>query len=316
MKKVFSYIDGHKGKFIDNLRDAVAIKSMSAFPESRESVVKMAEWIVAKLKELDATVELVEIGKETLADGSQIDLPPVILGQRGNDPAKKTVLVYCHYDVQPAKIEDGWATDPFVLTEIDGKLFGRGTTDDKGPLLGWLHVLEAFKNEGLELPVNLKFCFEGMEESQSQGLSEMIIGHKDTDFMKNIDAVCISDVFWLGDSKPCLSYGLRGLCYFFIEVEGCAKDLHSGVFGGTVHEALADVIAMMNTLVDEKGVILVEGLMDSVEPLTSKEEELYEKIDFDVKKFQDDIGTAKMVHGLDKKKVSLPFMFPTSPMDH
>ena len=111
----------------------------------------------------------------------------------------------------------------------------------------------------------------GMEESGSEGLDELLISRKDTPFMKDVDYVCISDNYWLGKKKPCLTYGLRGICYFFIEIQCCAKDLHSGVFGGTVHEGMADLIYMMNTLLDKDGNILVEGLMDPVAKVTDEE---------------------------------------------
>lgn len=136
-------------------------------------------------------------------------------------------------DVQPALLEDGWDTDPFVLTEKDGKLYGRGSTDDKGPVLCWLHAIEGYQALGIPLPVNLKFVFEGMEENGSVGLDTLLFARKD-DFMQGVDYVCISDNYWLGLEKPCLTYGLRGICYFALEVEGAAKDLHSGVFGGNV----------------------------------------------------------------------------------
>lgn len=135
--------------------------------------------------------------------------------------------------MQPAILEDGWDTEPFVLTEKDGKLFGRGASDDKGPVLGWIHAIEAYQAIGEALPVNLKFVFEGMEESGSEGLDELLFKRKD-DFLAGVDYVCVSDNYWLGREKPCITYGLRGICYFEVEV-GCAeKDLHSGVFGGTV----------------------------------------------------------------------------------
>lgn len=134
--------------------------------------------------------------------------------------------------MQPALKEDGWDTDPFVLTEKDGKLFGRGSTDDKGPVICWLHAIEGYQALNIPIPVNLKFVFEGMEESGSEGLDDLLFARKDT-FLNDVDYVCISDNYWLGKEKPCITYGLRGICYFFIEI-GCAtKDLHSGVFGGT-----------------------------------------------------------------------------------
>jgi len=111
-----------------------------------------------------------------------------------SDPAKKTVCVYGHLDVQPAAQEDGWLSDPFVLTERDGKLFGRGSTDDKGPALSWLWVIEAHKELGIELPVNIKILYEGMEESGSEGMFEVI--QKEAapgKFLNDVDFFCISD---------------------------------------------------------------------------------------------------------------------------
>jgi cytosolic nonspecific dipeptidase len=101
-------------------------------------------------------VELVDIGEQNLPDGSKIKLPPVILGTYGHDETKKTILIYGHLDVQPANIADGWHTEPFVLTEKDGKLFGRGSTDDKGPVLSWINVIEAYQRLNRPFPVNVK----------------------------------------------------------------------------------------------------------------------------------------------------------------
>lgn len=135
--------------------------------------------------------------------------------------------------MQPALKEDGWDTEPFVLTEKDGKLFGRGATDDKGPVLCWLHAIASFQGAGIELPVNIRFVFEGMEESASEGLTDLLKSRKDT-FLSDVDYVCVSDNYWLGNDKPCLTYGLRGICYFYVEIECATKDLHAGVFGGVM----------------------------------------------------------------------------------
>lgn len=134
----------------------VAIKSVSAWPDKRPEIVKMMQWAEIKLKELGATTELADIGEQKLSDGRVIPLPPVLLGTLGADPQKKTVLLYGHLDVQPALVEDGWDTDPFELVEKDGKLFGRGSTDDKGPVLCWIHALQAYQAIGEKIPVNLK----------------------------------------------------------------------------------------------------------------------------------------------------------------
>jgi len=301
MKKLFAKIDENKEKYIENLRKAVAIKSVSAWPETRDEIGKMMKWMGDELKDLGAEIEYVDIGNQTLPDGQVLKLPPVLMGELGQDPGKKTLLVYGHLDVQPAEVKDGWDTEPFVLTEKNGKLYGRGATDDKGPVLGWIHALQAYKECGLDLPVNFKFCFEGMEESGSEGLDKMLTDRTNTKFMKEIDYCCISDNYWLGKEKPCLTYGLRGVCYFFIEIECAEKDLHSGVFGGTVNEGMNDLIWMMGQLLDAKGNILVEGLMDTVAPLTEQEKAKYENIDFDPEEYRKDIGTpGDLTHGKDK----------------
>ncbi|CAH1099746.1 unnamed protein product [Psylliodes chrysocephalus] len=302
LPKLFSHVDQHKDEYIENLRQAVAIQSVSALPEKRNEITKMLEWALQRLHKLGATAELRDIGSQTLPDGSTIQLPPVLLGTLGNDPSKKTVAVYGHLDVQPAQIEDGWDSEPFVLTERDGKLFGRGSTDDKGPVLCWFHAIEGYKAIGEEVPVNIKFIFEGMEESGSEGLEPLLISEKDK-FLADVDYVCISDNYWLGTNKPCITYGLRGVCYFFIEVECADKDLHSGVFGGTVHEAMTDLVFLLNKLVDKDGKILVDGLYNEVAPLNPTETALYETIDFDVNAYRKDIGCNKLMHNEKKEKI-------------
>jgi len=303
MVKLFAAVDKNKDKYIDNLKKAVAIKSVSAWPETRPEIRRMMNWMGDELKALGSAIEYVELGNQTLPDGSVLELPPVLMGELGNDPNKKTLLVYGHLDVQPAAKEDGWDTDPWELTEVEGKLFGRGSTDDKGPVLGWIHALQCYQECGIDLPVNFKFCFEGMEESGSEGLDKMLMDRQNTKFMQEVDFCCISDNYWLGKNKPCLTYGLRGVCYFFIEVECSTKDLHSGVFGGTVNEGMVDLIWMMNQLVDEEGNILVEGLMDSVAPLTPEEEAKYVNIDFDVEEYRKDLGApGSLMHGQNKAK--------------
>lgn len=129
---------------------------MSSWPDVRGEIDKMMKWMEIKMKELGATTELADIGKQKLPDGREIPLPPVLLGTLGTDKKKKTVLIYGHLDVQPALVEDGWDTEPFTLIEKDGKLYGRGSTDDKGPVLCWLHALQGFRAIGEDIPVNIK----------------------------------------------------------------------------------------------------------------------------------------------------------------
>lgn len=134
--KLFKHIDENQEKYIKRLADTVAIKSVSAWPESRTDILTMQEWVKAEFGKFGAKTELVDVGTQTLSDGSVIPLPPILLGTLGNDPQKKTLLVYGHMDVQPALKDDGWDSEPFTLTERDGKLYGRGSTDDKVKDLG------------------------------------------------------------------------------------------------------------------------------------------------------------------------------------
>ncbi|XP_031773439.1 cytosolic non-specific dipeptidase [Apis florea] len=302
LKQLFNYIDDHKTEYINNLREVVAIKSVSAWPNHRNEVIKMMKWAEIKLKNLGINTELVDIGKQILPDGNQIPLPPVLLGTYESDPKKKTVLIYGHLDVQPALKEDGWDTEPFILTEKNGKLFGRGSTDDKGPVLCWIHVLQAYKAIGIDIPVNLKFVFEGMEESGSEGLDELLWARKNT-FLQSVDYICISDNYWLTTKKPCITYGLRGICYFHIEIICADKDMHSGMYGGILHEAMPDLIYLLNTLVDVNGKILIDGIYDNVDKILEKELESYKTIEFDIAEFRDSIGINKLVHNEDKIQI-------------
>ena len=244
-------------------------------------------------------------------------LPDILLGEFFVNPKYKTVCVYGHLDVQPAAKEDGWDTDPFQLVEKDGKLYGRGSTDDKGPALSWLWIIEAHQKLGVELPVNIKIMYEGMEEFGSDGLFETIVTEsKDGKFLNDVDFFCISDNYWLGKSKPCLTYGLRGLAYFQITIKGCEQDLHSGVLGGTVHESMTDLIQLMSTLVNSQGKILVEGIMDTVKEVTNDEEELYKTIEFDLESYKDENKitnneNGKLLHDNKKDLLMARWRYPT-----
>ncbi|KAJ7127513.1 hypothetical protein C8R43DRAFT_866466, partial [Mycena crocata] len=155
-------IDSHAEPFIVRLAQAVAIPSISGDPAFRPAVHQMSAWLAEQLTHVGVTVRPVPLGTRVM-DGQTLELPPALLGCIGDDPKKKTVLICGNFDVQPAAKSDGWDTEPFVLTELeDGRLVGRGSSDDKGPVLGWVNVLQWHKENGKELPVNLRFCFEGM----------------------------------------------------------------------------------------------------------------------------------------------------------
>lgn len=302
LDNLFKHIDKNKANYIDDLREAVAIQSVSVWIEKRDEVRKMMHWASEKLEKLGAVTELRELGNQKISDGQDVKLPPVLIGHFPMDENKKTVLIYGHLDVQPAHLSDGWDSDPFVLTEKGGKLYGRGTTDDKGPVLCWFHAIEAYKAIGEELPVNIKFVFEGMEESGSEGLEEFLQAEKNK-HLSGIDYICISDNNWLGTDKPCITYGLRGISYFGIHVTCATKDLHSGTYGGKVHEAVPDLVYLLNTLEDENGKILIDNIYREVAAVSPEEEIMYKTIVYDVAANRKMAGAKILAH--DENKESL-----------
>lgn len=305
----FAQVDTLADSFIERLRKAVAIPSISAEDARRPDVVRMGHWLADELKGLGAEVELRPLGKQPHKE--HLDLPPVVVARYGNDKAKRTILVYGHYDVQPAEKSDGWATEPFDLTvDEKGRMFGRGATDDKGPVLGWLNAIEAHQKAGIDFPVNLLMCFEGMEEYGSEGLDDFIISEKDK-YFKDADAVCISDNYWLGTEKPCLTYGLRGCNYYSIEVSGPGADLHSGVFGGQTHEPMTDLVQVMSTLVDAKGNIQIPGIMEQVAPVTEDEDKLYDTIAFTMDNIHESLGSTTTIHDSTKPTLMARWRYPS-----
>ncbi|XP_030911525.1 beta-Ala-His dipeptidase isoform X2 [Geospiza fortis] len=250
--EIFQYIDAHQSDFIKDLKEWVAVESDSIQPHLRKEVMQMMTLAADRLATLGATVNLVNLGSHQLPDGQVLPLPPVLLGELGKDPQNPTVCFYGHVDVQPAKKEDGWDTDPYTLTEIDGNLYGRGATDNKGPVLAWINAVETFSVLKLAMPVNFKFVIEGMEEAGSLGLEKVECG---------------------------------------------SKDLHSGTFGGIIHEPLLDLIALLDSLVDSTGHIQIPGIYDSVAALTEEERKLYESIEFDLEEHRNNCGVKKFLYG-------------------
>lgn len=183
-KKFMEYVDARQQIYIDRLAEAVAIPSVSSeIPERLPDINKMIDWTKDHAEKLGAKTTLIPNPNGT----KERPLPPILCGEWEADPKKKTLCVYGHLDVQPAQKSDGWKTEPFVLTEIDGKLFGRGSTDDKGPALSWLWIVEAHQELGIELPVNLKLLYEGMEEYGSEGLFETIAAEsKEGGFLNDV----------------------------------------------------------------------------------------------------------------------------------
>ncbi|XP_047217736.1 cytosolic non-specific dipeptidase [Girardinichthys multiradiatus] len=307
--KLVQYVDDHQEEYVEALRDWVAIESDSSNIQKRPELHRMMEMVAQKLRLMGGTVELVDIGEQELPDGQTITLPKVVTAQFGSDPSKHTVCVYGHVDVQPAKLEDGWATDPYNLTDISGNLYGRGTSDNKAPVLAWIHAVKAYQALSMVLPVNVKFLIEGMEETGSNGLDAMILAQRDT-FFSDVDYIIISDCGWLS-RRPALTYGTRGNCYFFAEVEGPTQDLHSGVYGGAVIEPMTDLIGILDTLISPSGRILIPGIQEAVAPLSDEEWKMYQDIEFDVNHFKNKTGVNHLMYNNKVDLLAHRWRYPT-----
>ncbi|KAI9172405.1 Cys-Gly metallodipeptidase dug1 [Paramyrothecium foliicola] len=305
----FKQVDSSADHFIERLRKAVAIPSISAEDARRPDVVRMGHFLADELKSLGASVELRPLGKQPGKE--HLDLPPVVLARYGSDKNKRTILVYGHYDVQPAEKSDGWATEPFELTvDEKGRMFGRGSTDDKGPVLGWLNAIEAHQKAGVDFPVNLLMCFEGMEEYGSEGLDDLI-KEEAKKYFADAEAVCISDNYWLGTEKPCLTYGLRGCNYYSVEVSGPGADLHSGVFGGMAQEPMTDLVRILGSLVDTSGKIQIPGIMEQVAAISKEEEGLYDGISFTMDTLYESLGSKTTIFEDKKSSLMARWRYPS-----
>ena len=204
-------------------------------------MVQMSEFLAQELTTLGAHVESRPLG---LQPGKKnLSLPPVIVARYGDSPSKRNILLYGHYDVQPALKEDGWATDPFTLSIDDqNRMYGRGSTDDKGPVLGWLNAIQAHKEAGIDLPVNLLMCFEGMEEYGSEGLDEFIEKEaKPGGFFEKADA-CLYQRQLLARNRETLpdvrSAGMQLLLSYCERsrarsTQWCIRRVSAGAYGGS-----------------------------------------------------------------------------------
>jgi acetylornithine deacetylase/succinyl-diaminopimelate desuccinylase-like protein len=260
LEKALEYAHQNHDRFLNELIEVLKIPSISTDAEYNNEMQRAAQWMANHLKGLG--IENVEI--MPTAEGGH----PVVYGDYLKKPGAPTVLVYGHYDVQPADPLELWETGPFEPQVRGDLLFGRGSSDMKGQVLATFHAIESLMKGGGEFPVNLKFLLEGEEEIGSQNLEVFLQKHADK---FKADVSLNPDAGMIGIDKPTITYGLRGLAYFEIHVWGPKADLHSGLFGGVVHnpaQALAELIAKMH---DENGTIMLPGFYDSVR-LVSEEE--------------------------------------------
>ena len=279
MNNTQNYISSHKEQFLNELLDLLRIPSISADPAYAKDVEKTAHLIAEQFTTLG--LDKVEV---CATKGH-----PIVYGEKIIDPALPTVLVYGHYDVQPADPIDLWTDPPFEpvikKTEIhpDGAIFARGACDDKGQMFMHVKAVEAMMRSG-ELPCNVKFMIEGEEEVGSDNLAEFVKNNNEK--LKN-DVILISDTGMIAKDIPSITTGLRGLSYVEVEVTGPNRDLHSGIYGGAVANPINVLAKMIASLHDENNHITIPGFYDNVENLSIKEREEMAKAPFSLEDYKD-----------------------------
>ncbi|KAF8073641.1 hypothetical protein FPV67DRAFT_1605948 [Lyophyllum atratum] len=243
----------------------VSIPSVSSSPAHTEDCRQAAIWLKKCLGQLGAHTSLLPTG-----EGKN----PLVLGTfqgTKNDRPKPRVLFYGHYDVIPAPAE-GWDSDPFTLTGRNGYLYGRGVTDDKGPIIA-IACAAAELLSRRALGLDLVFLIEGEEECGSAGFGQAVKKYKDE--IGHIDAILVSNSTWIGEDKPCITYGLRGVVHCALEISSDHPDLHSGIEGGAVVEPMFDMVRLLAALTDSHRKVQIPGFYDHVRPQTEDEKELY-----------------------------------------
>ncbi len=253
-----SYAQEHKDQILDELIEFVRIPSVSTDPKKKTEMQRAAQWVANHLLSLGfENVKILPTARHPVVYGESL--------KAGSD--KPTVLIYGHYDVQPAEPLELWGIPPFEPTKHGENLYGRGASDMKGQVVASLKAVEAYAHTG-DLPINVKFIIEGEEEIGSPSLEKFLTENKD---LLSCDFAINPDTGMIGADTPTITYGLRGLAYFELRVTGPEHDLHSGIFGGAVHnpaQALCELIAGMH---DENGRVTLPGYYDSVRSLDDEE---------------------------------------------
>ena len=292
---------------LETLKRFVAIKSISMDPSYREDGKKAAAFLTEFLKGLGADVNEFSAGTDEIG-GETVERHPILLARLGNDPEKKTVGFYAHYDVQPAEKSDGWKTDPFVLTEEKGNLFGRGAADDKGPLTAFLMAVKQLHDTN-SLPVNLQIVIEGGEEVGSTGFKEFLEDKKTE--LEKASVFIVSDGYWIDKENPNIEYGLKGNVYFGIEIKGPNMDLHSGDHGGAVNEPMVDLVSVLHSLYDQKTQkVLVPGFYEDV-LVSEKNKAQIAEVYFSVEQYKHELGVSKLQADTKDKVLLKRWWLPT-----
>jgi acetylornithine deacetylase/succinyl-diaminopimelate desuccinylase-like protein len=280
MTTINAYIEKNKDRFLEELFGLMRIPSISSIKDHKPDMYKAAEYWKKLL--LEAGVDKSEIFE---TEGN-----PVTYAEKMIDPALPTVLVYSHMDVMPVDPIEKWKTEPFEPEIRDGKIWGRGADDDKGQ--GMMHA-KAFELmvKTNTLPCNVKFMIEGEEEIGSPNLGKWCEEHKE---MLKADVILVSDTSMIAADIPSITTGLRGLAYWQVEVTGPSRDLHSGLFGGTVGNPINVLCSMIDKMVDNKGKVTIPGFYDDVLEVSAEERELLNQAPFNEKAYKNAIDVEEL----------------------
>jgi acetylornithine deacetylase/succinyl-diaminopimelate desuccinylase-like protein len=298
MFPIIDFIHANRDRYASELKQYLAIPSISALPEHTGDVKRCAEWTADEMR---------RVGLENVR---LIDTPgnPVVYGDWLQAAGAPTILFYGHYDVQPVDPLNLWESPPFEATVRDGEIYARGAADDKGQVFMHLKAIEAHMKKSNGLPVNIKLIVEGEEEVGSVHLDNFVRANKQT---LAADVVVISDSAMFDRGVPSMCYALRGLVYFQIDLRGTKSDLHSGVFGGAVanpNMVLAQVLAQMK---DRGGRIKIPGFYDDVRPLSEEERAAWRQLPFNEKKYRKDLGAPKLAGERDYTPLERVWARPT-----
>lgn len=264
-EKARKYSRDHAERFRHELLDFLRFPSLSGDPAHARDVKHTADWLAAHLHAMGLK------NAKAMATGGH---PVVYAEWMGAGPDKPTVLVYGHYDVVPAQLEDGWDSPPFEPLVKNGKIYARGATDDKGQLFIHVKALESYLEADGGAPVNVKFLIEGEEEISSPHLAPFIKANLD---MLKADVCVISDSSMRSIEEPAVTHSLRGMTYLQVEIQGPKDDLHSGFWGGATHNPALALVEILGKLYNPDHTIAVPGFYDDVVALTAQEREMIAK---------------------------------------
>src|SRR5919109_2528551 len=281
MLNVIDHIHTNRDKYVSELKEYLAIPSISALPEHAADVRRAAEWTAEEMRRIG------------LQNVRLIETPgfPVVYGDWTGAAGAPTILFYGHYDVQPVDPLNLWESPPFEATIRDGEIYARGAADDKGQVFMHFKAIEAHLKETGRLPVNMKIILEGEEEVGSAHLDDFVRQHKAE---LAADVVVISDSPMFDRGIPSICYGLRGLVYFQIDLRGTKSDLHSGSFGGAVANPAMVLCQILAQMKDRGGRVKIPGFYDDVRPLRDEERAEFKKLPFNETRYRKELGAPKL----------------------